>query len=167
MVFVFALGLLCYTGPFGRGRGVMAAELIYLRIFQSPNWGLGAAIICDPDDRRRRASVPVDAPSPPGRPAMITRPGLLAICVAALVAVFLLMPLIAVIPVSFTPTRYLSMPDGEWSLRHYRADRKPGLGQGAWPVNRHRRWSVRYWQPALRWRSALASGSCSRAFPGC
>lgn len=52
---------------------------------------------------------------------MITRPGTLAICSAALVAVFLLMPLIAVIPVSFTPTRYLSMPDGEWSLRHYRA----------------------------------------------
>ena len=52
---------------------------------------------------------------------MITRPGRLAICLAALVAVFLLMPLIAVIPVSFTPTRYLSLPEGEWSLRHYRA----------------------------------------------
>lgn len=52
---------------------------------------------------------------------MITRPGRLAICLAALVAVFLLMPLIAVIPVSFTPNRYLSLPDGEWSLRHYRA----------------------------------------------
>jgi putative spermidine/putrescine transport system permease protein len=52
---------------------------------------------------------------------MMTRPGRLAACVAALIAVFLLMPLIAVIPVSFTPNRYLSMPDGEWSLRHYRA----------------------------------------------
>jgi putative spermidine/putrescine transport system permease protein len=52
---------------------------------------------------------------------MIARPGPLAVCVAALVAVFLLMPLIAVIPVSFTPSRYLSMPDGEWSLRHYQA----------------------------------------------
>lgn len=52
---------------------------------------------------------------------MITRPGPLAICVAALVAVFLLMPLIAVIPVSFTPNRYLSLPDGELSLRHYQA----------------------------------------------
>lgn len=52
---------------------------------------------------------------------MITRPGPLAVCAAALVAVFLLMPLIAVVPVSFTPTRYLSMPDGEWSWRHYRA----------------------------------------------
>jgi putative spermidine/putrescine transport system permease protein len=31
------------------------------------------------------------------------------------------MPLIAVVPVSFTPARYLSLPDGEWSLRHYRA----------------------------------------------
>lgn len=31
------------------------------------------------------------------------------------------MPLIAVIPVSFTPNRYLSLPDSVWSLRHYRA----------------------------------------------
>ncbi len=52
---------------------------------------------------------------------MITRPGPLAACIAALVAVFLLMPLIAVIPVSFTPNRYLSLPDGEWSWRHYQA----------------------------------------------
>ena len=52
---------------------------------------------------------------------MTTRPGLLAACVAALIAVFLLMPLIAVIPVSFTPNRYLSLPDGDWSLRHYHA----------------------------------------------
>ncbi|MGV8986968.1 MAG: ABC transporter permease [Cypionkella sp.] len=52
---------------------------------------------------------------------MITRPGRLAACITALIAVFLLMPLIAVIPVSFTPNRYLSLPEGEWSLRHYRA----------------------------------------------
>ena len=52
---------------------------------------------------------------------MITRPGHLAACLAALVAVFLLMPLIAVIPVSFTPNRYLSLPAGAWSWRHYQA----------------------------------------------
>lgn len=52
---------------------------------------------------------------------MITRPGHLAACIAALIAVFLLLPLIAVIPVSFTPNRYLSLPDGDWSLRHYQA----------------------------------------------
>jgi putative spermidine/putrescine transport system permease protein len=52
---------------------------------------------------------------------MITRPGRLAVCISALIAVFLLMPLIAVIPVSFTPNRYLSLPDGDWSLLHYRA----------------------------------------------
>lgn len=52
---------------------------------------------------------------------MITRPGPAAALLAALVAVFLLMPLIAVIPVSFTPNRYLSLPDGAWSLRHYQA----------------------------------------------
>ena len=40
------------------------------------------------------------------------RPGLLATLIAALVAVFLLMPLLAVIPVSFTPRRMLSVPSG-------------------------------------------------------
>lgn len=40
---------------------------------------------------------------------------------AYLAAAFLLLPLVAVIPVSFTAKRFLSMPDGEWSLRHYRA----------------------------------------------
>ncbi len=53
--------------------------------------------------------------------------------IAALVAVFLLMPLIAVIPVSFTPNRYLSLPSGAWSLRHYRAlIDNPGWGQAIW-----------------------------------
>ncbi|MGE0211319.1 MAG: ABC transporter permease [Parvibaculaceae bacterium] len=49
------------------------------------------------------------------------RPGPLAILFAVLVAIFLLMPLLAVVPVSFTPQRFLSMPQGELSLRHYRA----------------------------------------------
>ncbi|CAM5768474.1 polyamine ABC transporter permease [Labrys miyagiensis] len=47
------------------------------------------------------------------------RPGLIALAAAALVAAFLLMPLLAVIPVSFTPARYLSMPNGNYSLVHY------------------------------------------------
>src|SRR6218665_1273211 len=34
---------------------------------------------------------------------------------------FLLFPLLAVVPVSFTSKRYLSMPEGHWSLRHYAA----------------------------------------------
>ncbi|WP_272001781.1 ABC transporter permease [Roseovarius sp. ZX-A-9] len=38
-----------------------------------------------------------------------------------LTGLFMLFPLIAVIPVSFTPKRFLSMPQGEWSLRHYKA----------------------------------------------
>jgi putative spermidine/putrescine transport system permease protein len=49
------------------------------------------------------------------------RPSVLAVTLAAVVSVFLLMPLMAVIPVSFTPERYLSVPTGEWSLRHYHA----------------------------------------------
>jgi putative spermidine/putrescine transport system permease protein len=32
---------------------------------------------------------------------------------------FLLLPLTVVIPVSFTPNRYLSLPGDTWSLRHY------------------------------------------------
>lgn len=61
------------------------------------------------------------------------RPGPLVVVLAALVAVFLLMPLVAVIPVSFTPTRFLSVPSGEWSLRHYRAlVENPVWAQGLW-----------------------------------
>jgi putative spermidine/putrescine transport system permease protein len=32
---------------------------------------------------------------------------------------FLTLPLLVVVPVSFTPHRYLSLPGPEWSLRHY------------------------------------------------
>jgi putative spermidine/putrescine transport system permease protein len=53
---------------------------------------------------------------------MVTyRPGPVALIAATLVALFLLMPLLAVVPVSFTPARFLSMPSGELSLRHYDA----------------------------------------------
>ena len=44
MVFVFSLGFFITPAILGGGRSVMAAELIYLRLFQSPDWGLGAAI---------------------------------------------------------------------------------------------------------------------------
>lgn len=44
LVFVFALGFFVTPAILGGGRSVMAAELIFLRIFQSPDWGLGAAI---------------------------------------------------------------------------------------------------------------------------
>ena len=64
---------------------------------------------------------------------MIKRPGLVVTTLAALMAVFLLMPLIAVIPVSFTPERYLSVPTDEWSLRHYRTlIENPAWGQAVW-----------------------------------
>jgi len=49
----------------------------------------------------------------------MSKPTPVALLLAALVSLFLLMPLIAVVPVSFTPTRFLSMPNGNWSLRHY------------------------------------------------
>ena len=48
------------------------------------------------------------------------RPGWPGLLLGGLVAVFLLLPLIAVVPVSFTPRRYLSIPAGAWSWRHYR-----------------------------------------------
>lgn len=51
----------------------------------------------------------------------IYRPGPIAVICTALVILFLIAPLIAVVPTSFTPSNYLSMPAGEWSLRHYRS----------------------------------------------
>lgn len=58
------------------------------------------------------------------------RPGIVATLLSGLVAVFLLMPLIAVVPVSFTSRRYLSLPEGHWSWRHYAAlFEDPGWGQ--------------------------------------
>ncbi len=48
------------------------------------------------------------------------RPGALAVVFAAAVGSFLLLPLLAVVPISFTPARYLSMPQGSLSLIHYR-----------------------------------------------
>ncbi|SED22727.1 putative spermidine/putrescine transport system permease protein [Rhizobiales bacterium GAS188] len=47
-------------------------------------------------------------------------PGPVALVVAACVAIFLLMPLIVVVPVSLTPARFLSLPTDTLSLRHYR-----------------------------------------------
>jgi hypothetical protein len=38
---------------------------------------------------------------------------------AWLAALFLTLPFVVVFPVSLTPQRYLSLPDGHWSLRHY------------------------------------------------
>ncbi|AOE85363.1 ABC transporter permease [Pseudomonas sp. TCU-HL1] len=40
---------------------------------------------------------------------------------ATVAMAFMLFPLLTVIPVSFTSKRYLSMPNGNWSLRHYEA----------------------------------------------
>jgi putative spermidine/putrescine transport system permease protein len=51
---------------------------------------------------------------------MIQRPSAVALTLAALVAAFLLAPLLAVVPISLTPARFLTMPNGELSLVHYR-----------------------------------------------
>ncbi len=48
------------------------------------------------------------------------QPGPPALLFALLIGAFLLLPLLAVVPVSFTPARVLSMPHGAWSWRHYR-----------------------------------------------
>jgi putative spermidine/putrescine transport system permease protein len=61
------------------------------------------------------------------------RPSALALILAAFVAIFLLLPLFAVVPVSFTPARFLSMPNGNWSLRHYETlVTNPAWWQAAW-----------------------------------
>lgn len=44
IVFVFALGFFVTPAILGGGRSVMVAELIWLRLFQSPDWGLAAAV---------------------------------------------------------------------------------------------------------------------------
>jgi putative spermidine/putrescine transport system permease protein len=44
IVFVFGLGFFVTPAILGGGRSVMLAELVYLRMFESINWGLGAAI---------------------------------------------------------------------------------------------------------------------------
>lgn len=49
-------------------------------------------------------------------PAMAT-----AVVTAWIVIGFLLAPIFVVVPYSFTAERYLSMPNGHWSLRHYEA----------------------------------------------
>ncbi|PWJ84492.1 putative spermidine/putrescine transport system permease protein [Pseudaminobacter salicylatoxidans] len=54
-------------------------------------------------------------------PNSTDKPGRVSAAIVYLTIVFLLMPLLAIIPVSFTGTRYLSMPRGNWSLRHYEA----------------------------------------------
>ena len=51
---------------------------------------------------------------------MSQRPGPIALMLAVLVAAFLLAPLLAVVPISFTPARFLTMPTGALSLVHYR-----------------------------------------------
>jgi len=54
-------------------------------------------------------------------PNSTDKPGRVSAAIVYATIVFLLMPLLAIVPVSFTGTRYLSMPKGNWSLRHYEA----------------------------------------------
>jgi len=44
IVFVFTLGFFVTPAILGGGHSIMVAELVYLRMFQSPDWGLGAAV---------------------------------------------------------------------------------------------------------------------------
>ncbi len=124
ITFVFTLGFFVTPAILGGGRSVMVAELVYLRMFQSPDWGLGAADQRGAGRDRRRAHgarLPLRPAGPRREPAMTaSRPGPLALVAASAVAVFLLLPLLAVVPISFTPARYLSMPHGTLSLIHYR-----------------------------------------------
>ncbi len=44
IVFVFGLGFFVTPAILGGGRSIMVAELVYIRMFLSPDWGLGAAL---------------------------------------------------------------------------------------------------------------------------
>ena len=50
----------------------------------------------------------------------VQRPGPAALILASLAGIFLVLPLVAVVPISFTPARFLTMPNGALSLTHYR-----------------------------------------------
>ncbi len=47
------------------------------------------------------------------------RTGPVLTAIGAVVSVFLMLPLLAVVPISFTSKRFLSMPNGNWSSKHY------------------------------------------------
>ncbi len=47
------------------------------------------------------------------------RPGWISLGLTSAAAVFLIAPLLAVVPISFTDRRYLSLPKDSWSLQHY------------------------------------------------
>ena len=135
IVFVFTLGFFVTPAILGGGRSIMVAELVYLRMFQSPDWGLGAAVsvtlvlIVGAADG---GAVPSGPARHARRRAMIQRPSPIALALAALVAAFLLAPLLAVVPISLTPARFLTMPNGRIVVDPLsRADRQSGLGRGA------------------------------------
>lgn len=49
------------------------------------------------------------------------RPGWISLALTAGAAIFLIAPLLAVVPISLTDRRYLSLPKDSWSLQHYAA----------------------------------------------
>jgi putative spermidine/putrescine transport system permease protein len=65
------------------------------------------------------------------------QPSVIVIAFAWLVLSFLALPAFAVIPVSFTDTRYLALPEEHWSLQHWRVflsnqDWIDSIGQSLW-----------------------------------
>lgn len=95
------------------------------------------------------------------------RPGLVVTLLAVLVAIFMLMPLLSVVPVSFTPKRYLSIPTDELSWRHYLTlieDRE--WIEGIWLSLRIGVLSATF-ATALATFSASAYGCSNRVLPGC
>ncbi|PTQ70508.1 ABC transporter permease [Pseudomonas sp. GV071] len=63
------------------------------------------------------ASVAIAAPRGYKPPLNIAK--LLSLAALLLAALFLLLPILVIVPLSFGDQRYLSFPDGAWSLRHY------------------------------------------------
>ncbi len=124
VVFVFSLGFFVTPAILGGGRSVMVAELVYLTHVRKPGLGDGRRVERRAG-RHRGAADRRAVPLHPARPrrrieVRSYRPGPLGATLGLSVAAFLLLPLLAVVPVSFTPARYLSMPGAVWSWRHYR-----------------------------------------------
>ena len=65
------------------------------------------------------------------------QPSGIVAALAWLVLGFLALPAFAVIPVSFTDTRYLALPQAHWSLQHWQSfvsskDWFDSIGQSLW-----------------------------------
>lgn len=127
LVFIFSLGFYITPAILGGGKTLMVAEWVSLQILDLIRWGLGTmmatmlvvtilatlAVFSRVVDLRRVFGRG-------GRSGMdgANRPGWFAGGAAWIVAIYLVLPIGIIIPVSMTDQRFLSLPHDALSLRH-------------------------------------------------